>query len=273
MSAATTGAIRIRAARPADKPAVRRFVSRIWSDDYLLEVFDEWVRDRRGRLWVATIDGRVVGVAKLSLVGDRESWLHALRVDPAYRRRGVAAALLTHRIERAKRYGARVARLDTAEGNVAVRKLMRRFAFRVIGRYTLFVARSRSVDPPRRGRAEETAVLMRLTSDDPLNDQYIRRLVTPRDVTRAIRDGDCYVSERAGAFAIVTQYRDRLRLPYVAGRGAELRALLESLRGEAKRRGMRSVAVGLRRDMWAAARAAGYRRVWDDAMLVFERRL
>lgn len=268
--------IRIRAARPSDKRAIRRICGQIWDDDYLPGVFDAWVRDRRGRLWVALIDGRVVGVAKLSLVGDREAWLHALRVDPEYQRHGVAGALLAHRIARARRLGARVARLDTADGNVPVRKLMRRMDFGVVGRYTLFLGRARVTEPPRRAprgyvdrlwrRFGRTSVLM--------NERFVRRRVAMADLATATRAGAALIDgDPPTALAIVTPYKDRLRVPYLAGSGRSVRALLGALRGEAKRSGKRSVAIRLRSDHWRAARAAGYRRMWDDAMLVYEKRL
>src|SRR5436305_1450812 len=122
--------MRIRAAQPRDKRAVRDLCDRIRRGDYVPSVFDDWVRDRRGRLWVALVAGRVVAVAKLTLLGDREAWLHALRVDPRFQRRGVATALVEHRLARARGFGARVARLDTSEDNVAIHRLMRRYAFR-----------------------------------------------------------------------------------------------------------------------------------------------
>src|SRR5437762_12437298 len=122
---------RIRAAQPKDKRAVRALCARIWSDDYIPDLFDEWVRDRRGRFWLAVDDGRVIGIAKLTLIGQHEAWLHALRVDPRHRRSGVGTALLAHRLERARRLGARVARLDTQEANTAVQRTMRRFGLRL----------------------------------------------------------------------------------------------------------------------------------------------
>src|SRR5438034_8235630 len=78
---------RIRAAQPRDKRAVRALCARIWGGDYIPDQFDDWVRDRRGRFWVAVDDGHLIGIAKLTLVGEREAWLHALRVDPRHRRK------------------------------------------------------------------------------------------------------------------------------------------------------------------------------------------
>ena len=95
--------VTIRAAQPRDRRAVRRLCDRIWRDDYIPEVFDDWIRDREGRLWVAVDGGTVVGIAKLTVTPRGEAWLHGLRVDPDHRRRGIATALLEHRLQRAGR--------------------------------------------------------------------------------------------------------------------------------------------------------------------------
>lgn len=257
---------------------MRDVCRRIWEDDYVPGVFGDWVRDRRGRLWVACVGDRVVAVAKLSLIGDREAWLHALRVDPRYQRRGIAAALLDHRLERARRLGARVARLDTSEDNVAVRRLMRRFGFRRVGTYAFFVAPARAAPPPRAACLGELARLWRLTreSDGFIVEPYVRRRVSRLDISRAIRAGRCFVTgdeARPTAMAVVEPWGDRLRLPHLSGRGPDLRALLRALPSVARRERKRHVAVSMPAPRWAAARAAGYRRVWHEAMLVFERRL
>ena len=54
---------------------------------------------------------------------------------------------------------------------------------------------------------------------------------------------------------------------------AGVAALLGELRAEAKRRGIAQVAFASASRWWSAARAAGYRRPWRDAMHVFEREL
>ncbi len=73
--------------------------------------------------------------------------------------------------------------------------------------------------------------------------------------------------------AIVEPWSDRLGLPHLSGKGSALRALLQALPGVAKRERKRQVRVSMPAPRWSAARAAGYRRVWHGAMLVFERRL
>src|SRR5207237_4543498 len=135
--------VKIRRARASDKRAVRAMLARLWSHSYILDVFDDWARDRRGGLWVAVEDADIVGIAKLTLLGDREAWLHALRVDPRRRRRGIGRALIAYRLERAKMLGARVARLDTTDDNAPIHRLMRHLGFRRIGRFTAWSAIAR----------------------------------------------------------------------------------------------------------------------------------
>ena len=253
-------------------------LARLWSHDYILDVFDEWARDRRGGLWVAVEDDAIVGIAKLTLLGDREAWFHALRVAPRYQRRGIATALLAHRLERARRLGARTFRLDTAEDNVAVHRLMRRFGFRRIGKFTFLVARARAGDPPRRATRHEIATMMRLLErgDRLIHLPYTERRLTKADVTRATRDGDCLTS--GGAAAIVDAWRrgsppKRLAIYAIGGSSSSVRELLTELRAEARRRGLAQVTWAAPDRWWDAARDAGYRRRWDETMHIFERKL
>ena len=253
-------------------------LARLWSDDYIIDVFDEWARDRRGGLWVAVEDDAIVGIAKLTLLGDREAWLHALRVDPRYQRRGIGTALLEHRMERARRLGARTMRLDTAEDNVAVHRLMRRFGFRRVGSFTRLAARARAGDPPRMVTRSEVPEVTRLLQrgDGLLHLPYTERRVTAADVARAARAGDCLVS--AGAAAIVAVRRrgrgpKRLAIHALGGSPRGVRGLLKELRAEARRRRLAQVAWAAPDRWWNAARDAGYQRRWDDAMHIFERTL
>jgi len=257
--------------------------ARIWSDDYVPDVFDTWVPDRRGGLWVAVNDSRVVGIAKLTLLGDREAWLHALRVDPDHQRRGIGAALLEHRIRRAKRLGARVARLDTSEDNVALRRLMRRLRFRRVERLSDFDARPTTRGGPRRAASREVDPLWRLARGRLLHGDYTARALTRTDIARAVRRGTCFAAGPVGeptAMAIAERQGrvksmrgSRLRIRVVAGAPSAVGALLQALRGEARVAGVERAAIAPPAHLWPAARGAGYRLRWNDAMLVFERRL
>ena len=266
----------IRAARPSDKRQVREFLSRLWTDDYILEIFDDWVRDRRGRLWVDVEDSRVVAIAKLTLLGDREAWLHALRVDPRYQKRGIGGSLFAHRVARARRLGARVARFDTTR--LAMRKIARHHGFRVREQYTFIGLAARRGIAPRLARPAERGQLWRLEkqSDGLFHAEFTKRSFTRADLARAIRERLCVVADAAGrpaAFAVLRSADDRLGVSHLAGSGRPLVALLRGLSAEAAERKLRRVSTIAPRRLWRAFRTAGYRPRWDGIEDVFEGRL
>ena len=275
--------MKIRAAQPGDRRAVRALCARIWSDDYVPDLFGAWTRDRIGRFWVAMEDRRVIGIAKLTLSRDREAWLHGLRVDPRSRRRGVATALLRHRLERARRLGARVARLDTAEDNVAVHRLMRRFGFHRVARVGHYSAQAATGERPRLATRAEVAAVWRILREHRamLYEAHFARSVVRDVVVAAIREGRCHVigpPGRLSAVAIVRQLRDRehgsrLLAEALAGTAAGLRRLLRALRAEAKAQRLARAGIAAPEAHWQIARDAGYRRRWPETMFVFERRL
>ncbi|HEX6060916.1 MAG TPA: GNAT family N-acetyltransferase [Candidatus Limnocylindria bacterium] len=275
--------MRIRAAQPGDRRAVRALCARIWSDDYIPAVFDAWVRDRKGRLWVAVEDGRVIGIAKLTLSTDREAWLHALRVDPGFRRRGVATALLQHRLDRARRLGARIARLDTAEDNIAVHRLMRRFGFHRIARVGHYSAQASTGERPRRATRVEVAAVWRVLRERRamLYEAHFVRSLIRDDVVRAIREARCYAigaPGRVSGAAIARPVRDRehgarLRVEALAGTPTGLRQLLRALRAEARAERLARAGIAAPEAQWRVARDAGYRTRWPETMFVFERQL
>ena len=258
-------------------------LQRLWSDDYILGVFDDWVRDRRGRLWVAVEDDRVVAVAKLTVMPSREAWLHALRVDPDHQRRGIGTALLEHRLARAKRLGARVARLDTAEDNVAVHRLMRRYGFRRIAAFTVYGGSPKRSEPPRHLRASEVDAAWRLARGNLFHEDYVTRMVARSDIGRAVRAGHVFAVGDVGrprAVAIVERHppdrwfgRSQLRMRVIAGTRPATGVLLVALRGEARASRAGRITFEAPVAQWTAAQAGGYRRRWNDSMHVFEKRL
>ena len=271
----------IRAAQPRDKRAVRRLCAGIWSGDYVPELFDEWVRDREGRCWVAVEGRAVVGIAKLSL-SNGEAWLHGLRVDPAHRRRGIATALLDHRLARARRLGARVARLDTSEDNVAVQRLMRRYGFRRIARVGHYGALASEGPRPRTATQRDVSAAWRLLRSQRalLHRGHVVRTVQRDDVVRAIREGRCHLigPSDPSAVAIVDQVLGHPRgslffIEAITGTPSGMRALLRALRAEAKARRFPRVLIAAPATQWVGARGAGYRRRWPETMFMFERRL
>lgn len=150
------GEFLLRDALPEDRDAVVAFTADTWEGgDYIHWVYDDWVRDELGRFLVAVevSSGQIAAIDKLSFLAPGEAWFEGIRVNPAYRGRGLAAAMQRHLIEEARSMGARTVRFIT---NV-IPSPIQRIAYRD-GFSQRFVARnwiwSRENDSPRSGLPE-----------------------------------------------------------------------------------------------------------------------
>src|SRR5205823_6042736 len=124
----------IRRARRSDKRGVLAAVRTIWGgQDRIPDVFDSWVTHRTGPFFVAESGGRIVGMGKLTVVSPTEAWLEGGRVAPRWRRKGIATALIAHRIAYARDRGFRVLRFSTASDNTPIHRAARHFGFTRVG--------------------------------------------------------------------------------------------------------------------------------------------
>ncbi|MDI6905261.1 MAG: GNAT family N-acetyltransferase [Candidatus Bathyarchaeia archaeon] len=128
--------IYVRKARSSDREAVFKFCEKTWSwGDYIPKVWDKWLREKNGRVFVATINGVPVGISHLSMDKPHEVWLSAARTDPNYRRIGVATAITKKCLEYAKRKGAKIARLVTESDNTAAQTMLQKLGFKPIAEF------------------------------------------------------------------------------------------------------------------------------------------
>jgi GNAT superfamily N-acetyltransferase len=131
----------IRPAQPEDRDAVLAFCAHTWEwGDYIEYVWDEWLHDPQGQLFVATIDGQPVGVAHLRMLSTTEAWLEGMRIDPAYRRQGLATALDNAMLAEAMKRGATIARLTTESTNTASISALKNIFMRQVGAFVPFKA-------------------------------------------------------------------------------------------------------------------------------------
>lgn len=86
---------RIRPARNEDKPALLEISDLTWDGgDYLSDVMGRWLDE--GDFYVAVVDGKVIGTAKISFHPDGVCWLEGLRVHPDYRHLGYGKKLAVY---------------------------------------------------------------------------------------------------------------------------------------------------------------------------------
>ncbi len=124
-----------RRATPEDLPGLRELcVDSAGADDYVLGFLDRFVRDS---VTFAARDGeRIVGMMVYDDTPDGGAWLHAARTRPAYRRQGVATALMSE-CERLARHRHRTAmRLWASADNVASVRANRKYGYREMARFT-----------------------------------------------------------------------------------------------------------------------------------------
>ncbi len=125
-------------------PLMRQAGNLQWDDAYPnAEVFAEDAA--RGQLWIAEEDGRVAGVAAITEDQEPEYAdagldpdepaivVHRLAVDPAFRGRGVAEALMRQAEEVARARGIMALRLDTNTENEATRRLFPKLGYVLAG--------------------------------------------------------------------------------------------------------------------------------------------
>ncbi|GAC1455741.1 MAG: hypothetical protein PVSMB2_07630 [Ktedonobacteraceae bacterium] len=131
----------VRSARVEDKDVVLAFCTNTWDwGDYIDRVWDDWLIDSRGELFVAVTDGQPTGVAHLRMVNATDVWLEGLRVDPKYRQQGIARALNIAMLESATRRGATHARLVTESTNAGAIHMMDSIHMRHIGSFAPYRA-------------------------------------------------------------------------------------------------------------------------------------
>lgn len=131
----------IRPARSEDREAVLAFCAHTWDwGDYVEYVWDEWLHDPQGQMFVATVDGQPVGVAHFRMLSATEAWLEGMRIDSSYRQQGLATAINNTMLAEAMKRGATVARLITESTNtVAIRAIGHSF-MRQVGAFVSFKA-------------------------------------------------------------------------------------------------------------------------------------
>jgi len=281
--------VQIRPARATDKPAVETLCAQVWEgEDYVPEVWDQWLADPRGQLAVAELEGQVVGFAKHSHLAGDEWWLEGLRVDPAHRRQGIAGRLHTHLVEEARQVGRGALRFGTHSLNEPIHRIAARDGFRRIATYRLYKADplpAADAPPLRRFTGMDTAAAWALIGGSQRH-RAARGLYEAawkwKSLTRerlahhlgaddgwGMDDGD-----ELAALVLACWVRDEyiLSVGYVDGSDEALTAILQGLRGLAAQLGHTEVRFKPVDEpvLVAAAEASGYERSWDRDIWIFE---
>lgn len=289
----------VRSARPEDRETVLAFCAHTWEwGDYIPEAWDAWLGDQQGRLLVATSDERAVGLLHLRMLNEHEAWLEGLRVDPAYRRQGVATALHQAAMAEAMRRGARTVRLLTETRNSAAIALARKSRMHEVGSFFPYQApplpelprRLASLPTPELARAEdleEIIAYLNVSNIFPLTgglyySGFIAYSISDRLLKTKINAGEIYLLrrwERLDGLMMIEERQGRhgnyLFIGYIDGTTADtIGQLAYVLRHQAAQRNLEAVRVHVPdllmvRDTFAGAEY----QVADHPYVTYERLL
>jgi GNAT superfamily N-acetyltransferase len=280
----------IRPARPGDRPAMERICAHTWEwGDYIPEVWDDWLADEQGLPIVGELAGRVVAISRIRLQASGQLWLEGMRVDPDYRRRGVAGQFLDRSIALARERGARVVRLGTSHRNTPVHILTERAGMVCVGSYQLLIADLLSDGPELAflpaDRAGDVRDFLR-SSDVMAHTHHLYSVYWAwQELSPALADQYLHagqVAARLGsdgqlaalAFLDPDPEDGELWISFIDGEPAALVELATALRGHAARTGLESVRVMVPDLGWlrGALGQAGYRPGdWEGELWIFER--
>jgi GNAT superfamily N-acetyltransferase len=141
--------VEVREARSADKEPLMSFIKDVWEGhDYIPYVWDEWLRNRKSKMFVALADGKQVGMSRVRFMEDGSAWLEGARVHPDFRGLGIATALAERSMGAAARRGIRVFRLTSGTRNRRAHRHIARIGFKEICRVRAYSPSAASKQAP-----------------------------------------------------------------------------------------------------------------------------
>lgn len=273
----------VRAARASDKGPLMGFIRDVWGGhDYIPSVWDSWLKDPRGKMFVVEADGVPVGMNRVQFLEDGSAWFEGARVHPEHRGRGLATMLGENSMKVAESRGVTVFRLTSGSGNKLAHRQIARIRFGEIARFSVY-------EPPR-GRKRRDSGRGRKASVDELQEvvglieasreyrlgagtfwhdfaaaslthDVIRKLLVEGAVWRL---GGAIAVYRAGAGGAWEE------ICFAGGPALDATALVKSLLGRNRKGRERWVFVPQGSPLIHALRTEGFKR--NFAMVLFERR-
>ena len=93
----------------------------------------ELTENSASRCWVATMDGKIVGMIVAWLLVD-EAHVATIATHPDFRRQGIARNLLKYALRYMSKEGAVTSFLEVRENNTAAQDMYREFGYEAVGR-------------------------------------------------------------------------------------------------------------------------------------------
>ncbi len=213
------------------------------------------------------LDGQVVAIAKLTDLNDGEWWFEGLRVDPDFRRRGIASALNRYHVDLARWLGGKIMRYMTGGENVGSQTIGAQAGFQHTITFAAHLASASDqfAVPDKLTLGDLSAVQtwfkspLMMEQRDAYRDGWSVKTLTERELARVITEGRAFGLKQPdgaiAAWAVVrsADYDDdsedgrsqRLRVDHIDGGPSAVTALARQMRGLAARLHRSEVSAGI----------------------------
>ena len=273
---------RVRPARASDKAPLMSFIKDVWGGhDYIPEVWDAWLADPSGGMFVVEVGGVPVGMNRVQFLEDGSAWFEGVRVHPDYRGRGLASLLGENSMRVARERGAGVFRLTSGSTNKVAHRQIARIRFHEVSRFSVYEPgpRVRAAGKARRVEAGELAeawAAMKSTKEYRLGTGglwhiYAAASLTPEVVKNLGEEGAVW--KLGGAVGVTRLGAGGAweEVCFIGGPPSDAVPLAAFLAGRAKAAEEHWVFIPRGSPIIRGLRADGFRR--NFAMILFERRV
>lgn len=278
--------IEVRPARAEDKDPILAFTQNTFSwGDYIPHVWDRWLSDSQGRIFVGLVDGRPVAMLHVA-VYHATGWMEGMRVHPEFRRMGIGKAVDAVARDWARQAGARTIQLATAIDNLPAHRTLDAEGYVRVAAFKEWSAAAEDspVPMPRVGTLEDIPEVLAWWAASPLRttghlllpDPYWHWTELSEERLRwHVDEGQLRVASKG--FSLLSTWENgddkEMNLHAVVGDAESMRSFALAARAEAARRGYPRVAAMLADDpaLDSIMGQAGY--TTDGAMLIYEQAL
>ncbi|MDG6902302.1 MAG: GNAT family N-acetyltransferase [Nitrososphaerota archaeon] len=273
---------RVRPARQSDKKPLMSFIKDVWGGhDYIPYVWDWWMKDPNGKMFVVEVDGVPVGMNRVRFLEDGSAWFEGVRVHPDFRGRGLATMLGENSMKVAKEMGIGVFRLVSGSRNYLAHRQIARIRFEEISRFSVYEppkGRRRGRKVARRAKSEDAPAVISLierskeyrTGGGFFFHGYTAASLNPEVIRKLVSEGAIW---RFGeAVAVTREYGERWtweEICFVGGPAEDALELIDSVLGWSRRAKVRWVFVPQGSPIIHGLRARGFRRNYSGVL--FER--
>jgi len=205
---------RVRLARPADKRQLMSFIKDVWGGhDYIPRIWDQWLKDETGKMFVVEADGVPVGMSRVKFLEDGSAWLEGARVHPDFRGRGLATMLGASSMRTAMGRGVKVFRLTSWSRNKTAHRQIARMSFKESSRISAYEPGKGARFAPQNGvRLAGTSDLSRVTKliresrefrlgSGVFWDEFTAAALNPAIVKKLVGEGSVWITDESVAVA------------------------------------------------------------------------